>query len=111
MKKIIDYLKLRELFDEKFIQTRQLILNGETHLNNLAEGFKEADEVIFSLPTVDAVEVVRCKDCKHSRERNEHEKQYLIEGILICTSCDATDECWNPVFPEHFCSYGEKSTT
>lgn len=53
------------------------------------------------------VPVVRCKDCKHSREQNIDERKYLIEGVLICTSPDATDKCWNPVFGKHFCSYGE----
>lgn len=53
-------------------------------------------------------EIVRCKDCKHKRERNEHERNYLVEGVLICTSPDATDDCWNPVWPDHFCSYGER---
>lgn len=53
-------------------------------------------------------DVVRCRDCKHSRERNVDEKRYLVEGVLICTSCNATDDSWNPVFPDHFCSYGER---
>lgn len=60
-------------------------------------------------PTVDAVPVVRCQDCKHSREQNKDEKKYLVDGVLICTSCDATaEDGWNPVLPEHFCSYGER---
>lgn len=62
-------------------------------------------------PAVNAVEVVRCKDCKHSRERNEYEKNYLVEGVLICTSPDATDDCWNAVWGDHFCSYGERRVT
>lgn len=57
-------------------------------------------------PAVDAVEVVRCMDCKHSRERNKDEQRYLIDGVLICTSIDATDDCCNAVWPEHYCSYG-----
>ena len=57
---------------------------------------------------VDAVPVVRCRECKHHRDKNEHEQQYLAEDILICTSPDATDDCWNAVWPDHFCSYGEK---
>ncbi len=64
-KKIIDYLELKKLFDEEYKKTAALIRDGEEHLDNLAEGFYEADRVIFRLPTVDAVEVVRCKDCKH----------------------------------------------
>ena len=58
--------------------------------------------------TVDAVPVVRCRECKHHRDKNEQEQQYLVEDILICTSPDATDECWNAVWPDHFCSYGER---
>ena len=63
---------------------------------------------IDAAPTVDAVPVVRCRECKHHRDKNEQEKQYLVEDILICTSPDATDDCWNAVWPDHFCSYGEK---
>lgn len=65
-------------------------------------------DLIDSIPTVDAVPVVRCKDCEHSREQNKDEKKYLVKGVLICASCDATVDCWNSVFPEHFCSCGER---
>ena len=63
---------------------------------------------IEAAQTVDAVPVVRCRDCKHHRDKNEQEQQYLAEDILICTSQDATEDCWNAVWPDHFCSYGEK---
>ena len=63
---------------------------------------------IDAAPTVDAVPVVRCRECKHHRDKNEQERQYLVEDILICTSPDATDDCWNAVWPDHFCSYGER---
>ena len=66
--KLIDYDEIRKLFSEEYRKTAQLIRDGETHLDNLAEGFTEADRVIFKLPTVDAVEVVRCKDCRHRGE-------------------------------------------
>ena len=52
--------------------------------------------------------VVRCRECKHHRDKNEQEQQYLVEDILICTSQDATDDCWNAVWPDHFCSYGKR---
>ena len=70
-----------------------------------------AEDVIMMIktaPTVDAVPVVRCRECKHHRDKNEQEQQYLVEDILICTSQDATEDCWNAVWPDHFCSYGEK---
>ena len=65
-------------------------------------------ETVDKAPTIDAVPVVRCRECKHHRDKNEQEQQYLVEDILICTSPDATDDCWNAVWPDHFCSYGER---
>src|SRR5574344_1923617 len=64
--------------------------------------------MIRKRPTEDAVPVVRCRECKHHRDKNEQEQQYLVEDILMCTSPDATDDCWNAVWPDHFCSYGER---
>ena len=63
---------------------------------------------IENAPTIDAVPVVRCWECKHHRDKNEYERKYLVKDILICTSPDATDDCWNAVWPDHFCSYGER---
>ena len=65
-------------------------------------------ETVDKAPTIDAVPVVRCRECKYHRDKNEQEHQYLVEDILICTSQDATDDCWNAVWPNHFCSYGER---
>ena len=64
--------------------------------------------VIENAPTIDAVPVVRCWECKHHRDKHEQERKYLVEDILICTSLDATEDCWNAVWPDHFCSYGER---
>lgn len=61
--RLIDADNVRDLFDAEFKETRKMILAGETHLDNLAEGFVEADRVIRAMPTVDAEVVVRCKDC------------------------------------------------
>ena len=58
--------------------------------------------------TVDAVEVTRCKDCKSSRSLNDNERTYLVEECLICTNPEATNSGWNPVFPTHYCFYGER---
>ena len=64
-KRLIDANAIPKLFEKKYEETEQRILDGEIYLDTLAEGFTEADDVILSMPTVDAVEVVRCKDCKH----------------------------------------------
>ena len=89
-------------------------INRNALLESIRSGDGANEHKIFAAlcvsnaPTTDVVEVVRCKDCKYSRESNEDEQRYLVEGILICTSGEAADECWNPVYPSHFCSYGER---
>ena len=58
-------------------------------------GLTKAIEAIFDTPSVDVVEVVRCKDCKHHNE----------------TWCDMNSRdrgewfCW---YDDDFCSYGER---
>lgn len=59
-------------------------------------------------PTIDAVPVVRCKDCKHTRDMAECEARIYCEECLVCLKSEATVDGYNVVFPEHFCSYGER---
>lgn len=65
--------------------------------------------VIDEAPTVDAVEVVRCKDCYYCVTEKSFGKKYLLycdafyehaEGDLIGVSL--------MVEPNHFCSWGER---
>ena len=92
--RLIDADNIRDLFDAEFKETRKLILAGETHLDNLAEGFTEADRVIRQMPTVDAAPVVRCKDCKHYKPE-ECECGCDFAGGLPYVKAD------------DYCSYGE----
>jgi len=56
--------------------------------------------MIDNAPTVDAVEVVRCKDCIHWHE-----------GIAWCDQHSHFDEDeWNMFDADDFCSYGERRT-
>ena len=52
------------------------------------------DAIVDSTPTVDAVEVVRCKDCKQFRKKGE--------GYGCCL------EGYGNVDGNHYCSYGER---
>ena len=55
---------------------------------------------IENAPTVDAVEVVRCKDCK-----------YMYERMSVCTKVKVRGEILHiRVEPDDFCSYGERRT-
>ena len=59
------------------------------------EDFERVNDVLNYAPTVDAVSVVRCKDCKHRTESGNcgHPRHH---GILPSA------------YPYDFCSYGER---
>ena len=87
----------------KVLRTESIELGG-----NAVSVCRFWEALDMAVKALDAVPVVRCRECKHHRDKNEQEQQYLAEDILICTSQDATEDCWNAVWPDHFCSYGEK---
>lgn len=92
----LDYDAVRTAFDEEFRATRKLIESGETHLDNLAEGFTEADRVLRKMLTEDVVEVVRCRDCKH-----------FMTDALGQQVCNRTFMMFH-MGSDDFCSYGER---
>lgn len=58
MSRYIDAETIPDLFNEKFKETRKLIEAGETQLDNLAEGFTEAEKIVlFKAPTADVQEM------------------------------------------------------
>lgn len=95
--RLIDADNVRDLFDAEFKETRKLILAGETHLDNLAEGFTEADRVIRQMPTVDAEAVVRCEDC-----------MYWVSGKNECESWEWCKMLDRDMPPHAFCSLGAR---
>ena len=54
----------------------------------------EVAKAVENAPTVDAVPVVRCKDCKHYEPFREHYGFCKIDGMLNGNG--------------HFCAYGER---
>ena len=59
------------------------------------EDFERVNDVLDYAPTVDAVVVTRCKNCKDFRQNNENDP--------YCTNRRGLDD---PV-PDGFCSYGK----
>ena len=63
--------------------------------------------IVLNAPTVDAVEVVRCKDCKHSTLPAVLTQKYGEPGTLTChnwhSPCNKRNVKW-----DDFCSYGER---
>ena len=60
-------------------------------------GLMDVAEFIDDQPTIDAVPVVRCRECKHRKYDD-------IFGTLWCNR----DSCTKRVKQDDFCSYGEK---
>ena len=56
-----------------------------------------------TMPTVDAVEVVRCKDCKHYKPQRQ--SAHWEGSTLYCCRCTTVK-----VKADDFCSYGERRT-
>ena len=55
--------------------------------------WSEIGKIIDSAPTIDAVEVVRCQDCKH--------------WVYNFNGC-ARNPCTEPWYATDFCNYGER---
>lgn len=53
-------------------------------------------DLVDSIPTVDAVPVVRCKDCEYSYD----------EISYLCCSHGVCDDCEVP--PNFYCAYGKR---
>lgn len=98
-KLLIDKERLSENFQktkviEVFPDWKDLPPNVTSAVIRFAKKWRE---IVLSAPTVDAVEVVRCKNCAYGRED------------LICTIPHCTKSFYGcPVSPEHYCSFGER---
>lgn len=68
-------------------------------------GYREIDDVeafIKSLPAVDAVEVVRCRDCKYYDCADIHDAGY-DEDWSECTAYNIGD-----IHPDDYCAWGQR---
>ena len=64
---------------------------------------RDVVKMVCAAPTVDAVEVVRCKDCKHYLEE-QHQCEHPTIWAEYCSDFGMGVE------PGDFCSYGERRT-
>lgn len=64
---------------------------------------------IEELPTIDAVEVVRCKDCIHQQKVFHEDKRIKEGGYYIC-GCELADGYSVVCLDGDFCSRGERRT-
>ena len=64
---------------------------------------------VNTAPTIDAVEVVRCKECKYWEKRGRCKDGDYDYDYGECMAVDQTiDGVLNYVGENHYCSYGDK---
>ena len=73
----------------------RLAHTARTTYPNLFPGLFEAVDYVKDFPAVDAVEVVRCKDCRHM-EKSQYGRYCQIWGM------------YNGYGDDGFCCYGER---
>ena len=91
MARPIDADKLIDFIDVGHLRHSGELCYSETDVANL----------LLHAPTVDAVEIVRCRDCKHYKPQKksahwENRANYCNRVVTIKTQ------------PDDFCSYGER---
>lgn len=64
-------------------------------------------ELVDEEPTVDAVEVVRCKDCIHQQKVFHEDKRIKEGGYYIC-GCELADGYSVVCLDADFCSRGKR---
>ena len=69
------------------------------HGNSMRGGIRKALRCIEQAPTVDAVSVVRCRECKHYATVD-------FDGDILC-GCTLRSAMVD-ITPDSFCSYGER---
>ena len=65
-------------------------------------------EEIERIPAVDAVEVVRCKDCEHGIWDEEEQMWECVLEVNLTGDLDTYSMFHEYNDGEHFCSYGER---
>ncbi len=95
MARYIDADKLKKLRDD--------VISGKLYV-------KTESDLIDRCPTADVVEVVRCRDCVHSRpiDNTKSPEKYFKDDCIVCECENVVGDIPTVYVPYHFCSYGEK---
>ena len=90
-------LKQYERIDWFSVSKEGQFMRGATTEDNPFIHYYEGEEIIKNAPTVDAVPVVRCRECKYRFKNNGHDKS----GCPIIDTNIWMDD-------DDFCSHGER---
>ena len=102
--------ELEERFDCHQKRSQRNIGGGFVEVHKewaaMAMGVAECLDVVRKLPAVDAVEVVRCKDCKYSMLWRKPTDEVI--GDCWIRKMNSDDEQFPMVGADDFCSYGKR---
>ena len=70
---------------------------------------QDIQDFLDNIPAADVAPVVYCKDCKYAdtERRNATEKRYF-NSILFCRNSNLCGDEPLAMWPDDFCSYGER---
>ena len=95
-------MRLGDLDSAKdFLKEHWQWLDGDEY----ADGFYDAMELLKEVPTIDAVPVVRCRDCVHWLDENGLEDHVCLK---IYDDAGVHSVAWQTRKPDDFCSYGKR---
>lgn len=79
----------------------------ENDLKIVRTAITECANEVLQMPTVDAVEVVRCKDCARTLPLPEDRAPYFADGVMVCAlGRGDPHKGQSVVYPDDFCSDG-----
>lgn len=90
-----EYIERGALIAEMDCNAPENWTNSDTEIQEEWDYHRYRD-MILAQPTADVVEVVRCKDCKHS---------YFVSS---CSKYECRKGCGTLKYSTDFCSYGER---
>lgn len=99
--RLIDADQMAADESEAYMSAQVQITDDLKWLVNFAAHSK-IQRLIADTPTVDAVPVVRCKDCKHARKS---EDAFDWDGVTPLCECNYSRQ---PNRWHEYCSYGER---
>lgn len=89
--------KLRSTYiNEIFTDWDLMDKKDQNIILKLMKGYKD---IVYSIPAVDAVPVVRCRECEYAKNAKVNKK-----GFRICPASHME------IVDDDYCSYGERET-
>ena len=97
-----DLIRREELLTSQFVHTEcYLQANKDRHYDVYKKGWNDALQAAYdNAPAVDAIEVVRCEDCKLTETDGTE--------VLWCEKMFDLHGFYEEVKPNHYCGYGKR---